>query len=93
MPSAVPHWIGKLPSERPLELSDEDIDFLSGLRAVLFHVNHVYTLGFALNLRRRFFGGGSHSRSSSKRMMSSRTFCKTGAIVILGPAGPTAWSG
>jgi glycosyltransferase involved in cell wall biosynthesis len=40
-------------------LSDEDIDFLSGLRAALFHVNHVYTLGFALNLRRRLFGGGS----------------------------------
>jgi len=40
------------------QLSDEDIDFLSRLRAVLFHVNHVYTLGFALNLRRRLFGGG-----------------------------------
>jgi len=39
-------------------LSDEEIDFLSRLRAVLFHVNHVYTLGFALNLRRRLFGGG-----------------------------------
>jgi glycosyltransferase involved in cell wall biosynthesis len=39
-------------------LSDKDIDFLSGLRAVLFHVNHVYTLGFARNLRRRLFGGG-----------------------------------
>jgi len=40
-------------------LSDEDIDFLGKLRAVLFHVNHVYTLGFALNLRRQFLGGGS----------------------------------
>jgi polysaccharide biosynthesis protein PslH len=37
-------------------LSDEDIDFLSRLPAVVFHVNHVYTLGFALNLRRRLFG-------------------------------------
>jgi len=40
-------------------LSDEGIDFLSKFRAVLFHVNHVYTLGFALNLRRRLFSGGS----------------------------------
>jgi glycosyltransferase involved in cell wall biosynthesis len=39
-------------------LSDEDIDFLRRLRAVLFHVNHVYTLGFALDMRRRLFGGG-----------------------------------
>jgi glycosyltransferase involved in cell wall biosynthesis len=39
-------------------LSNEDLDFLGGLRTVLFHVNHVYTLGFALNLRRRLFGGG-----------------------------------
>jgi len=37
-------------------LSDKDIDFLSRLPAVVFHVNHVYTLGFALNLRRRLFG-------------------------------------
>jgi glycosyltransferase involved in cell wall biosynthesis len=40
-------------------LSGEDIDFLGSTRAVLFHVNHVYTLGFALNLRRRVFGGDS----------------------------------
>ena len=40
-------------------LPDEDINFLSGLRAVLFHVNHVYTLGFALRLRKQFPGGGS----------------------------------
>jgi glycosyltransferase involved in cell wall biosynthesis len=40
-------------------LSGEDIDSLSRLRAVLFHVNHVYTLGFALNLRRRLLGRGS----------------------------------
>ena len=39
-------------------LSDEDIDSLRRLRAVLFHVNHVYTLGFALNLRRRLFDDG-----------------------------------
>jgi hypothetical protein len=38
-------------------LSDKDIDFLSGLRAVLFHVNHLYTLGFAPNFRRRLLGG------------------------------------
>ena len=36
-------------------LNDEHLDFLRGLRAVLFHVNHVYTLGFALDLRRRLF--------------------------------------
>jgi glycosyltransferase involved in cell wall biosynthesis len=40
-------------------LSDEDSDFLSKLRPVLFHVNHVYTLGFALSLRRQFLGDGS----------------------------------
>jgi len=34
-------------------LDDEHVSFLRKLRAVLFHVNHVYTLGFALNLRRR----------------------------------------
>jgi glycosyltransferase involved in cell wall biosynthesis len=41
------------------QLLDEDIDFLSKLRPALFHVNHVYTLGFALNLRRRLLGRGS----------------------------------
>jgi polysaccharide biosynthesis protein PslH len=40
-------------------LSDEDIDSLSRLRSALFHVNHVYTLGFALRLRRRLWRGGS----------------------------------
>jgi polysaccharide biosynthesis protein PslH len=40
-------------------LSDQDIAFLSRLQGVLFHVNHVYTLGFALDLRKRLFGGGS----------------------------------
>jgi glycosyltransferase involved in cell wall biosynthesis len=39
-------------------LTEADIAFLSGLRAVLFHVNHVYTLGFAINLRRRLFDDG-----------------------------------
>lgn len=39
-------------------LAEEHLVFLRGLRAVLFHVNHVYTLGFALNLRRRLFNGG-----------------------------------
>ena len=38
-------------------LSDEHLNSLRGLRAVLFHVNHVYTLGYALNLRKRLFGG------------------------------------
>jgi glycosyltransferase involved in cell wall biosynthesis len=40
------------------ELSEPDIAFLGGLRTVLFHVNHVYTLGFALSLRRGLFGRG-----------------------------------
>ena len=40
-------------------LPDEDIDFLGGLRAVLLHVNHVYTLGFALDLRKQVLSGGS----------------------------------
>ncbi len=40
-------------------LSDEDLDFVGGLPAVLFHVNHVYALDFALNLRRRLFGADS----------------------------------
>lgn len=39
-------------------LSDEHLNFLRTLRTVLFHVNHVYTLEFALNLRRRLFGSG-----------------------------------
>jgi glycosyltransferase involved in cell wall biosynthesis len=39
-------------------LNEEHLDFLKGLRAVLFHVNHVYTLGFALKLRRRLFDDG-----------------------------------
>jgi glycosyltransferase involved in cell wall biosynthesis len=41
------------------QLSGEDINFLSKLRPALFHVNHVYTLGFALDLRRRLLGRGS----------------------------------
>jgi glycosyltransferase involved in cell wall biosynthesis len=41
------------------QLSNEDFDFLSQLRPALFHVNHVYTLGFALDLRRRLLGRGS----------------------------------
>lgn len=38
-------------------LSQSDIAFLRGLRVVLFHVNHIYTLGFALDLRRQLFDG------------------------------------
>lgn len=34
-------------------LRDADLNFLRRLPTVLFHVNHVYTLGFALHLRRR----------------------------------------
>ncbi|HXY03615.1 MAG TPA: glycosyltransferase family 4 protein [Terriglobales bacterium] len=39
-------------------LSDGDVEFLKRLRPTLFHVNHVYTQGFALNLRRRFYNDG-----------------------------------
>ena len=41
-------------------LPHETTQFMSQLRVVLFHVNHVYTLGFAMNLCRSLFGG-SHS--------------------------------
>jgi glycosyltransferase involved in cell wall biosynthesis len=44
---------------RAARLSDEAIDFVGGLRSVLFHVNHVYTLGFALDFRKRLFGANS----------------------------------
>ena len=40
------------------KLSDDDVEFLRKLRPILFHVNHVYTQGFALNLRRRFLNDG-----------------------------------
>jgi polysaccharide biosynthesis protein PslH len=39
-------------------LSDSDVDFLKKLRPTLLHVNHVYTQGFALSLRRRFYDDG-----------------------------------
>ena len=39
-------------------LNDEHVVFLRRLRTVLFHVNHVYTIGFTLNLRRRLFDDG-----------------------------------
>jgi glycosyltransferase involved in cell wall biosynthesis len=38
-------------------LKDAELSSLRRLPAVLFHVNHVYTLGFALNLCRRLFAG------------------------------------
>jgi polysaccharide biosynthesis protein PslH len=38
-------------------LNEADLTFLRTLPAVLFHVNHVYTLGFALKVRRRLFAG------------------------------------
>jgi glycosyltransferase involved in cell wall biosynthesis len=44
---------------RAARLPDEAIDFVGGLRTVLFHVNHVYTLGFALDFRSRLFGAYS----------------------------------
>jgi glycosyltransferase involved in cell wall biosynthesis len=44
---------------RAARLSGKDIDFLGTLPTALFHVNHVYTLDFALNLRRLLFGGRS----------------------------------
>jgi glycosyltransferase involved in cell wall biosynthesis len=40
-------------------LKDEEIAFLGKLPAEILHVNHVYTLGFALDLRVRLFGGNS----------------------------------
>jgi glycosyltransferase involved in cell wall biosynthesis len=44
---------------RATRLTDEEFDFLSKLRTELLHVNHVYTLGFALDLRTRLFGSDS----------------------------------
>src|SRR5271154_5720735 len=44
---------------RAARLSDEAIDFVGGLKSVLFHVNHVYTLGFVLDFRKRLFGAKS----------------------------------
>jgi len=44
---------------RAARLSDEDTDSLGDLRGTLFHVNHLYTLGFALDLRKRLFGANS----------------------------------
>jgi len=41
---------------RAARLSRNDIEFLATLPAVLFHVNHIYTLDFALDLRRSLFG-------------------------------------
>jgi glycosyltransferase involved in cell wall biosynthesis len=46
---------------RAAHLSGDEIDFLRKLRVVLFHVNHVYTLEFALSLRRRLLGRGSRA--------------------------------
>jgi len=40
-------------------LSSKDIDYLKTLRPVLFHVNHIYTFDFALDLSRLLFGGRS----------------------------------
>jgi glycosyltransferase involved in cell wall biosynthesis len=44
---------------RAARLSDEAIDSVGRLRSVLLHVNHVYTLGFALDLRKRLLGANS----------------------------------
>ena len=40
---------------RACRLRDEETDLLRQHPAVLFHVNHLYTLGFALDLRKRLF--------------------------------------
>jgi glycosyltransferase involved in cell wall biosynthesis len=40
---------------RAATLADSDVAFLKRLRPVLFHVNHVYTLGFARDLRKQLF--------------------------------------
>lgn len=42
---------------RAARLSGKDIDYLRTLRPALFHVNHIYTLDFALDLRKLLFGG------------------------------------
>lgn len=39
-------------------LKQECIDFLTTLRVAFLHVNHVYTLRFAMNLRKRLSAGG-----------------------------------
>jgi glycosyltransferase involved in cell wall biosynthesis len=44
---------------RAARLSPEASEFVGQLPCVLFHVNHVYTLGFARDLRKRLFGARS----------------------------------
>jgi glycosyltransferase involved in cell wall biosynthesis len=41
---------------RSAQLTSEATQLLKGLPVALFHVNHVFTLGFALRLKRRLFG-------------------------------------
>jgi len=44
---------------RAARLASKDIEYLGTLRPLLFHVNHIYTLDFALDLRRLLFRGRS----------------------------------
>lgn len=43
---------------RAVQLSRDEVDSLRRIGRPLFHVNHLYTLGFALDLRRKLFGRG-----------------------------------
>ena len=45
---------------RAARLSDESTEVIGHLRVALVHVNHVYTLGFAMDMCRRLWGG-THS--------------------------------
>lgn len=40
------------------QLSPEEIQFVRGLSVALIHVNHVFTLGFALRMRKQYVRGG-----------------------------------
>jgi glycosyltransferase involved in cell wall biosynthesis len=44
---------------RTARLPDGALHFAGGLRTALFHVNHVNTLGFALDFRKKLFGANS----------------------------------
>jgi polysaccharide biosynthesis protein PslH len=41
---------------RAARLPEEQLDFLRQSQVTLFHVNHVYTIAFALDLRKRLYG-------------------------------------
>jgi len=44
---------------RACRLREEEMNFMRKLQPALFHVNHLYTLGFALCLRKQLFGPDS----------------------------------